>query len=106
MRLKKPPIEPQSQVSQENTISLLCITTRKPGQNEAGNPEDDTRQTGVARCSGVALTVKVKEVQTRKINEESCAELTSCGKFHSRQFYTLAAPGRAGRDADQEAAVN
>lgn len=60
----------------------------------------------MARCSEVALTVKVKEVQMRKINEESCAELTSCRKFHSRQFYTLAAPGPAGRDGDEEVAVN
>lgn len=70
-------------MSQENTIIPLCITRRKSGQNEAGNPEDNTRQTGVARCSEVALTVKVKEVPARKINEESCAELTSCRKFHN-----------------------
>lgn len=61
----KPP-PPQSQASRENPIILLCITGRKSGQNEAGNPKDDTRQTGVVRCGEVALTVKVKEVQTRK----------------------------------------
>lgn len=60
----------------------------------------------MARCSEVALTVKVKEVQTRKINEESCAELMSCRKCHSRQFYTLVSPGPAGRDGDEEVAVN
>lgn len=64
------------------------------------------RMIRVARCSEVTLTVKVKEVQTRKINEESCAELTSCRKFHSQQFYTLAAPGLAGRDGDEEGPVN
>lgn len=38
----KTPIEPWSRVSRENTIILLCITRRRSGQNEAGNPEDDT----------------------------------------------------------------
>lgn len=100
MRRLKNPTQPRSR---ENTVILLCITRRKSGQNE---PEIQ-RMTRVVSCSKVTLSVKVKEVQTRKINEESCAELTSCRKFHSRrQFYAPAAPGLAGRDGDEEAAVN